>query len=160
MSVFSKWRTIGYAVAIFLAGVVSGGIVCFYETRAHMFRPPGEEEVAHHIMHRLEGRLQLLPEQVEQVGPIVARAAAELHAAQVQEAERVDQVFDSAYNRVAPLLSPAQRARLDQMYQEQLKRRAAMRAHWREEHPGATEPWAHPKPHPSEGDGEDLLEGL
>jgi hypothetical protein len=135
MTQFSKWKTIGYAAAIFVAGGISGGALGVYETKSHLFAPPREQEIALRFLHRLQLRLDLSPDQVAKIRPIVAAAASNLRAIRMDTARRVNKVFDDSYSQVSAILTPDQRLKLDELQKE---RRASMQNRWQEghHHPG------------------------
>jgi hypothetical protein len=131
MTQFSKWKTIGYAVALFVAGGISGGALGIYETKSSLFAPPREQEMALRLLHRLQVRLDLSPDQVAKITPIVESAAADLRSIHAETAQRVGKVFDDSYSKVSAILTPEQRVKLDQIQKE---RREMMQAHWAENH--------------------------
>ena len=128
---YSKWKTIGYAAAIFVAGGVSGGALGVYETKSHLFAPPPEQEMALRIRNRLQAKLGLSEEQMAKIKPIVEGAARDLHSIRAETAQRINKVFDDSYAQVSAILTPEQRAKLDQMQRE---RRAMMQSHWQDGH--------------------------
>jgi GAF domain-containing protein len=118
MSQFSKWKTIGYAAAIFATGGISGGALGVYETKSHLFEPLRQQEIAVLIKHRLQTRLHLTPDQVAHIDPIIDSAAVEIRAARMQTAERINKIFDDTYAKFAAILTPDQLAKLRQMEKE------------------------------------------
>jgi len=127
MSPFSKWTTIGYAAAIFVAGGISGGAIGIYEARSHVPAPPGEQEMAGRMLNRLQARLDLTPDQMAKIRPIIERAAADLRSIRTDTAQRINKTFDDSYAQVSAILTPAQRVKLDDL---QKKRREAMQLHF------------------------------
>jgi len=127
MTQFSKWKTIGYAVAIFVAGGISGGALGVYETKSHLFAPPPEQEMALRILNRLRTNLDLSPEQLAKIRPIIEGSAKDLHSIRAETAQRINKVFDDSYAQVSAILTPEQRTTLNQMQKE---RWAMMQRHW------------------------------
>ena len=138
MNPFSKWKTIGYAAAIFVAGGISGGALGLYEARSHLYEPPREQELAIRMRTRLQTKLGLTPDQVAKVNPIVDAAAASLRSIRMDTVQRVNKVFEDSYAQISAILTPDQRAQLEQMQKE---RRDMMQLHWQDHH------------HPGEGHG-------
>jgi hypothetical protein len=147
MTQFSKWKTIGYATAIFVAGGISGGALGVYETKSHLFAPPRQQDMALRIRNRLRARLDLTPGQVAKIDPIVESAATELHAIRVETAQRINKIFDDSYAQVSSNLTPDQRAKFEEMQQE----RREMMHRWR---PGPDGPddWGGPRHNRPPGD--------
>ena len=134
MTGLSKWKTIGYAVAIFAAGGISGGALGVYETKSGLMGQR-DQEVAGRIMRRLQTRLALTPDQVGKITPIVQGAASDIHAIRRQSIQRIITVLDTAYGQISAVLTPDQRVKLDQMQKE----RREMMQRWQEgghRHPG------------------------
>ena len=121
------WKLAAYLAAIFIAGVLSGGLVIskLMERRMAAFRagPPGGVLAARWLEH-LKPRLDLTPEQAAQLAPVLASATdgfvhkitAEMFAA-----------LEHTNARVLPLLNPAQREKFLLMtkQQEEMIRRIA-----------------------------------
>jgi len=131
MSQFSKWKTIGYAAAIFVTGGISGGALGVYEAKSHLFEPQREQEIAVRIRTRLQTKLALSPDQMAKINPIIDSDAAAVRAIHMEATQRVNKVFEDSYAKVSSILTPEQRAELDQMEKE---RREMMEAHWQENH--------------------------
>jgi len=131
MSPFSKWKTIGYAVAIFVAGGVSGGALGVYETKSHLFDPQREQEIAGHWRQRLTDKLGLTPDQVAQINPIIDSGATQLRSIRADTMQRLNKVFEDSYSKISAILTPDQRTKLDQMDKE---RQEMMQQHWQENH--------------------------
>jgi hypothetical protein len=132
MMQLAKWKTIGYAASLFVAGGISGGALGVYETKARLFAPAPEQEMAGRIEKRLKDRLGLSPEQTAKIKPIVYGAARQLRLIRGEMGQRINKVFEDAYTQIAAVLTPEQRAQMEQMQRE---RRALMQRHfWQEGH--------------------------
>jgi hypothetical protein len=133
MTQVSKWKIIGYAAAIFIAGGISGGALGVYETRSNLLVPPREQEMALRIRNRFQARLGLSPDQTAKITPIIDSAAAELHSIHMEANERISKVFDDSYTQIAAILTPEQRTKLEQMRKERQERMQHAQSH---RHPG------------------------
>lgn len=122
MTEFAKWKTIGYAVAIFVTGGISGGALGVYETKSQLLAPPvvdqGPQEIAPRIMSRLRERLDLTPDQTGTINPIIQSTAADLSSIHRDTDSRISEVYDGFYSKVAAVLTPDQNIKLDQMKKE------------------------------------------
>lgn len=133
MTQFSKWKIIGYAAAIFIAGGISGGALGVYQARSNFLAPPPEQEMAVRMLDRFQTRLGLTPDQVAKIKPVIDSAAADLSTIRADTAKRINEVFDASYTQVSALLTPEQRVKLLQMQKEHRERmQRAMSRH----HPG------------------------
>jgi hypothetical protein len=149
MSQFSQWKTIGYAVAIFVAGGISGGALGVYETKSHLFEPQRDQEQALRWRKRLQEKLGLTPDQMASINPIIDDGIAQLRSIRFDTMERLDKVFEDSYSKISAILTPDQRAKLDQMDKE---RREMMMQRWQgnHHHPG---PGGSPEGGPHDGPG-------
>ena len=118
MTQFSKWKTIGYAAAIFVAGGISGGALGVYETRSQLSVPVRQQEMVQHLRNRLKARLGLSPDQMEKITPIIEGAAAQIRSIRLETFQRVNKVFDDSYAQISAVLTPEQRTKLDKMQRE------------------------------------------
>jgi hypothetical protein len=130
MTPFSKWKTIGYAAAIFIAGGVSGGALGFYQARSSLSTPPREQEMALRMRMRLKTRLGLSSDQEAKIEPIIETAVSELHSIRADTAQQMNKVFETSFAQVSALLTPDQRVKLEQIQNE----RRAMLARWQGGH--------------------------
>jgi Spy/CpxP family protein refolding chaperone len=131
MSQFSKWKTIGYAAAIFVTGGISGGALGVYEARTNLFATPQMQDVAGHLRTRLQTKLGLSPDQMQQINPIIESATSQIRSIRMETWQRVNKVFDDSYSQISAILTPDQRVKFDEMQKE---RRAWMQTHWQENH--------------------------
>jgi hypothetical protein len=157
MSPFSKWKTIGYAVAIFVAGGISGGALGVYETKSHLFEPQREQDVALHWRNRLQEKLGLTPDQMAKINPVIDNGVAQMRSIRSDTMQRLNKIFEDSYAKISAVLTPDQRTKLDQMDKERLE---MMQQHWQENHhhPGGpgdsphdgadSGPGSPPGPHP------------
>jgi hypothetical protein len=82
-----RWRMAFFGLAILLAGVMTG-VAATLLTLHYMGPkpPPGPEVLSEAILHRIAPRLQLSPEQVEQIKPILHKYMQKLD--EIREAGR------------------------------------------------------------------------
>ena len=118
MTQFSKWKTIGYAVSLFVVGAISGGALGVYETKSHLFAPVPEREMESRLLHRLRTKLDLTEGQVAQIQPIIRSAARDIRSIHFEAMEQTNKVLDASYAQLAPILTPEQRKTLDEMQKE------------------------------------------
>ncbi len=76
-------------------------------------------------------RLGLTPEQSAKIDPVIQKAVSDIHAIRMEAAQRVNKVFEGAYAQVSAILTPEQRAKLEELQKE---RRAMMQSRWQEGH--------------------------
>ena len=132
----SKWKLLLYLVVIFVAGGVTGAVVSARNTRQKFFAPPKPAEITAHILKRLEKKLDLTPEQVTRIKPLILRSAQEFDALHAESLRRIGRVFEDLNQQIAVELTPEQRGRLERMDQE---RRESWQRHCRP-HPSSDSP--------------------
>jgi hypothetical protein len=107
-----------YLVAVFLAGLLAGGVAGFSLGKRNAFAPPRPQDMASHICERLKSKLHLTPEQVKQIDPLVNESAAELEAVHSTTADRITEIFQKLNQRQAQYLTPEQKVLLEEMERE------------------------------------------
>ena len=111
-----RWKLIVAFVLVFIAGAACGFFGAMHQARWMSSRGhPGS--MAEHMKRHLKWELRLSPQQVEQISPIVDRAASQLEAKREQTMRDVHEIFERAHHQIEPLLTPEQRTRLVQMEQ-------------------------------------------
>jgi Spy/CpxP family protein refolding chaperone len=138
------WKVILAFVGVFIAGAVFGGFFTLRSAArlAEASRPkatsakapagkqaPGgpaapaaAKGIAPQVMRQLTQRLSPTPEQQKAIRPIVSRAAEDLQRMQKEHLADTTRTTERMYADVAALLTPTQRAQLEQMRQEMLER--------------------------------------
>jgi Spy/CpxP family protein refolding chaperone len=113
MNGISKRRAIVYLAAIFLAGVVTGGVTGFTVGRRSIFRPPPQpREMAPRILEGLKKDLSLTDEQVRQIQPLLQRHCSELGALHSGTRERMAEMIRKSHEEIGQFLTPEQRDKL------------------------------------------------
>jgi Spy/CpxP family protein refolding chaperone len=108
-----RWKLILAFVLVFLAGVVCG----FFGTlHAHYsFARMDSESMAQHMKQRLRAELKLTPQQMQQISPIIDRAASQLKTKREQTMRDVHDIFEQTHRDMEPFLTPEQRTRLEEL---------------------------------------------
>jgi Spy/CpxP family protein refolding chaperone len=114
-----KGKLIAGFVLVFLAGAAIGGFVTFHETRNW------HREFGHHphafserMRNRIKAQLDLTPEQVAKVDPILKHAGDELEKIRSETGAKVRQVASETNQALAPLLTDAQRTKLEKLQEQ------------------------------------------
>ncbi len=112
------WKIVLVLVGIFLAGGVTGAFVVLRLGRQWMAHRPGPEQWAPNHLKRLVDRLDLKPEQVELIRPIVHRNMERLNRLRAEAVTETRSVFERMEQEVSAQLTPEQRVKYDQMNKE------------------------------------------
>lgn len=113
-----RLRNILIVAAIFVAGVVTGSVnsIGIGQRRAeHRLRV---DNLRTTLMDILKSELELTPEQVGRVEPLVNQACEQYRALTLETVERAAQLVQVANDRIARELTPEQAARLKRLEEE------------------------------------------
>ncbi len=107
-----KWRlTVGFAL-VFLAGIAIGLFVgAAHAHRAFLGRH--SHPLTERMRNRLQADLQLTPEQMQKISPILARTAQQLEDIRTDTGLRVSETLRQAHEEMASYLSLEQRKKLE-----------------------------------------------
>ena len=104
------WRLAIGVLVVFAAGVATGMFVG--ARKAHdVLAFKHHHRMGEHMRERLTRRLQLTPEQVEKLGPIIDDTSKRLHEIRRESGKRVADTMQQAHSAMAPHLTPEQRQR-------------------------------------------------
>lgn len=112
------WKLVLLLTGIFIAGGITGAFVALRVAREMVARRPMPEQWAPLHLKRLAERLDLKPEQMEQLRPIIKRNMGELHRLRAYSMGETRTVLERMEREVAEKLTPEQRAKFDQMNKE------------------------------------------
>jgi uncharacterized membrane protein len=118
-----SWKLILVLVGIFAAGVVTGAFVTLRVGREMMVRRPMPAQWAPQRLKLLAERLDLKPEQLEQIRPIMHRNMEELNRLRAYSMAETRSIFERIEREVAEKLTPEQRAKFEQMNREEREKR-------------------------------------
>lgn len=117
-----KWKLGLASLLVFVAGGMTGAFFSVHHIRHHiMLGPPHSGDVPDRMREHLRRTLGLTAEQQQKIGPIVDATSAKLESIRVETAERVRVVMEESKKEVAPLLTPEQQEKLDNLESEHRK---------------------------------------
>ena len=116
-----RWKLILAFVLVFFAGIACGFFGAF-RGAPWMFGHPHHGSVAEHMKRHLRTELNLTPQQMEQISPIVDRAASQLEAKREQTMREVRNIFEETHRSITPFLTPEQQTKLGQLEQRHRQR--------------------------------------
>lgn len=112
------WKLVVLLLGIYIAGVVTGAFVMVRVGREVGVRRPMPEQWAPLQLRRLGERLDLKPEQMEQLQPIVRRNMDELKRLRTYSLAETKAVFERMEREISEKLTPEQRIKFEQMNKE------------------------------------------
>ena len=108
-----RWKLLLAFVLVFLAGAACGFFGAFHVR--HFFARMDSGSMAQHLKKRLRAELKLTPEQMQQISPVIDRAASQLKTKREQTMRDVHEIFAQAHRDMQPFLTPEQRTRLEEL---------------------------------------------
>src|SRR5436189_4717481 len=110
-----KWRLIAGFILVFVAGGISGAFLGGLYARHLFFGFHRPELIGARMKERLRAELNLTPEQVAKISPIIDKTAAQLRDIRRDTGRRVHEIIADAHHQIAAQLTDEQRQKLSQM---------------------------------------------
>ena len=133
-----QWKLIAGFILVFVAGGISGAFLGGLYAQHHFFQLHHPQVIGARMKERLRAELNLTPEQVAKISPIIDKAAVQLRDLRRDTARRVHETIGEAHRQMAVNLTDEQRQKLQQI-QERHRRWHHGHFHEREaESPSAT----------------------
>ena len=112
------WKLVLLLVGIFLAGGATGALLTVKFGRNWMSQRPAPGQWGDGHLRRLAQRLELKPEQVDQLKPVIRRNMEELAKLRNDSMAETRAVFERMEREISALLTPEQRAKFDETNRE------------------------------------------
>jgi protein CpxP len=110
-----KWKLIAGFLLVFLAGGLTGAFLGASHVRHFFFKHHHRGDISERMRERLRRELDLTPDQVARISPILDRAAAQLQQMRRDTGQRVREILDETHRQIAPTLTDEQRQKLQRM---------------------------------------------
>lgn len=114
----TRGKAISYLSAIFVAGLLAGGLASFGLGKRSQRSPPRPEQIAEHIRSRLRGELKLDDEQLRKLDALLPEFANDLHVLFLETHERFEARCRQLDQRLEEFLTPQQREKLLQLQKQ------------------------------------------
>jgi Spy/CpxP family protein refolding chaperone len=109
-----QWKLVAGFFLVFIAGGITGAFIGGSYARHHFFKLHRPDRIGAQMRERLQAELNLTPEQVAKLSPIIDKTAAELRDIRRDTGRRVHQVIAEAHRQMAATLTDEQRQKLQQ----------------------------------------------
>src|SRR6266446_3109291 len=110
-----KWKLIAGFILVFVAGGISGAFLGGLYARHLFFGFHHPELIGARMKERLRAELNLTPEQVATISPIIDKTAVQLREIRRDTARRVHETIGDAHRQMAVNLTDEQRQKLQQI---------------------------------------------
>jgi Spy/CpxP family protein refolding chaperone len=110
-----QWKLIAGFLLVFVAGGITGAFVGGSYAGHHFFELHHPERIGGRMKERLRSELNLTPEQLVKISPIVDKTIAQLRDIRTDTGRRVHKIIADAHRQMAAQLTDEQRQKLTQM---------------------------------------------
>jgi Spy/CpxP family protein refolding chaperone len=110
-----QWKLIAGFILVFVAGGITGAFVGGSYARHHFLAFHRPELIGARMKERLRSELNLTPEQIAKISPIIDKTAAQLRDIRRDTARRVHETMAEAHRQMAVNLTDEQRQKLQQI---------------------------------------------
>jgi Spy/CpxP family protein refolding chaperone len=110
-----KWKLIAGFILVFVAGGISGAFLGGLYARHLFFGFHQPEQIGARMKDRLRAELNLTPEQVAKISPIIDKAALQLREIRGETARHVHETIAEAHRQMAVNLTDEQRQKLQEI---------------------------------------------
>src|SRR5881392_2778343 len=110
-----QWKLIAGFILVFIAGGISGAFLGGLYAQQHFLEFHRPEMIGARMKERLRAELNLTPEQVAKISPIIDKTTAQLRDIRRDTGRRVHEIIADAHHQMAAQLTDEQRQKLSQM---------------------------------------------
>ena len=110
-----QWKLIAGFLLVFIAGGITGAFVGGSYIRYHFFELRHPERIGGRMKERLRAELNLTPEQLAKVSPIIDKTSTQLRDIRRDTGRRVRGILADAHREMAADLTDEQRQKLKQI---------------------------------------------
>jgi hypothetical protein len=122
MNAVDRWKVVLTLIAIFVAGGVTGGFLTSRTIKDAIRRSEEPRKSFTLTTDRLQGDLRLKPEQAEKIDPILRQVNTEFSNLLSLDLREREGILSRGQDRMNPILEPDQRARLQQIIEQEKRR--------------------------------------
>ena len=110
-----QWKLIAAFILVFVAGGISGAFLGGLYAQHHFFAFHRPELIGGRMKERLRTELNLTPEQLAKISPIIDKTAAQLRDIRRETGRRVHETIAESHRQIAANLTDEQRQKLQQI---------------------------------------------
>ena len=110
-----QWKLIAGFLLVFVAGGITGAFVGGTYARHHFFEIHHPERIGARMKERLRSELNLTPEQLAKISPIIDKTTVQLRDIRRDTGRRVHEVITDAHQQMFATLTDEQRQKLQEI---------------------------------------------
>jgi hypothetical protein len=118
MNTLSKWKLGLYVLVLFLAGGGTGALMTWQVCRRTTVAPLPPAEIGARLRARFQTRLDLTPEQVQKIDPMIDQAMRRVETIRQETASHVFANVSNLHAQVVTVLKTDQKARFEELERE------------------------------------------
>ncbi len=118
MNQLTKRKVILYLAIIFVAGGISGAVIGWGSAREARSRPPTMGHMCDHMRKRLQSHLNLSPDQLQKIEPILQKTAKQMEAIHRKTIDEIERLLQQSNAEIAKELNPDQIVKLEELDKE------------------------------------------
>jgi Spy/CpxP family protein refolding chaperone len=118
MSLPAKWKLGLYVLVIFLAGSGSGALITWQICQRVVIAPRTPEQIGTRLRGRFKSRLDLSPDQVQKIDPMIDQAMRQVKVIRRETASRVFANVSHLHEQVELVLTPEQKVKFEVLERE------------------------------------------
>jgi Spy/CpxP family protein refolding chaperone len=110
-----QWKLIAGFILVFIAGGISGAFLGGFYAQHHFLEFHRPELIGARMKDRLRAQLNLTPEQVAKISPIIDKATVQLRDIRRDTGRRVHEIIAETHRQISVNLTDEQRQKLQQI---------------------------------------------
>jgi Spy/CpxP family protein refolding chaperone len=118
MTSLGKWKLGVYVLVIFLAGAGSGALIAWQVCRRMPVASVPPAEIGARLCARFQSRLDLTPDQVQKIDPMIDQAMRRVEAIRKETASHVFANVANLHEQVLVVLTPEQKMKFEELERE------------------------------------------
>ena len=118
MTSLGKRKLATYVLAIFLAGAGSGALIAWHVARRLPVPPPTPAEIGARLRAQFQSRLNLTPEQMEKIDPMIDQAVRRIEVIRQETASNVFANVSKLHEQMLTVLPLEQKAKFEDLERE------------------------------------------
>ncbi|MFA6545844.1 MAG: hypothetical protein WCS99_15610 [Limisphaerales bacterium] len=118
MNWLQHWKVVLALVVLFVSGAATGTLITLKVVKRVVEGRSNPERVPQFMLHEYERRLDLTPEQMEKIRPIVQLTGREMMELRGEMSGRAFQIFRRSNEKIAAALTPEQKQRFEELQAE------------------------------------------
>jgi Spy/CpxP family protein refolding chaperone len=122
MSKIGKWKLRLYVLAIFVAGAGSGAFISWQFCQGRAPTPSTPAEIGARLRAQFQSRLDLTPEQVRKIDPLIDQAMQQVTVIRNETANHVFANVSNLHDQMLQVLTPAQKIKFEELERERRER--------------------------------------